>query len=122
MILVDTSVRIDHLRTGDETLRRLLERTRVLSRPFVIGEIALGASAKRDLVLSASRGLPRAVVAADEEVLACSERHALHGLGIGYVDAHLPSATLLTPGTFLWTRDKRLKTAADRLGVALNEA
>ena len=118
MILVDSSVWIDHLRSGDRALASLLEAGRALAHPFVIGELALGSLRQREAVLDALRGLPRAVVASDGEVLQFIDRQALYGLGIGYVDAHLLASTRLTPGALLWTRDKRLLSVADRLALA----
>ena len=117
MILVDTSVWVDHLRKGDGVLAGLLNDGRVLTHPFVIGEIALGNLQHREEILDALTNLPRATAATDSEVLRFIERNALSGRGIGYVDAHLLAAVKLNPGTSLWTRDKRLLTAADDLGV-----
>lgn len=116
MILVDTSVWVDHLRGGDAGLSALLEQGRVLTHPFVIGEIALGTLRQRDVVLDALGNLPRVQMATDREVLAFVAANEVHGLGIGYVDAHLLAAVRLTPGTTLWTRDKRLQGVAERLG------
>ena len=42
MILVDTSVWIDHLRAGEDRLVTLLDSTQVLCHPFVVGELACG--------------------------------------------------------------------------------
>jgi hypothetical protein len=83
MILVDTSVWVDHLRTGDEDLAALLIQSRVLMHPFVLGELACGNLRNRSEVLALLRGLPRATVATDDEVLFFIERHALMGRGIG---------------------------------------
>jgi predicted nucleic acid-binding protein len=118
MILVDTSVWIDHLRSGDALLAALLDRGQVLAHPFVIGELALGSLRQRDVVLEALQDLPQATVATDAEVRHFIAGHALFGLGIGYVDVHLMAAVQLTPGTSLWTRDKRLHAAAEKLGLA----
>ncbi|VVE12478.1 type II toxin-antitoxin system VapC family toxin [Pandoraea cepalis] len=118
MILVDTSVWIDHLRAGDATLVRLLETGRVLAHPYVIGELALGSLKNRDVVVSTLGDLPRVTVATDEEVLRFIGEQTLFGLGIGYVDAHLLAATRLTPGATIWTRDKRLAATAERLSLA----
>jgi predicted nucleic acid-binding protein len=118
VILVDTSVWVDHLRTGDRVLGQLLDSGGVLGHRFVTGELALGNLRERDLVLSALRELPQATVASDDEVLHFIDRQALFGLGIGYVDAHLLAAVLLTLGAKLWTRDRRLKAAATQLGLA----
>ena len=120
MILVDTSVWINHLRENDPALSVLLERRQVLAHPFVIGELALGSIKQRDVILGALRGLPSALVATNDEIQGYIDQHALFGLGIGYVDAHLLAATSLTPGTLLWTRDKRLRGAAARLSVDAN--
>lgn len=122
MILVDTSVWVDHLRGGDPALSDLLTRNQVLAHPFVIGELALGSLRQRDVVLGALRDLPQALVATDEEVHAFINRHSLFEIGIGYVDAHLLAGTLLTAGTRLWTRDKRLREVARRLSVAADQA
>jgi predicted nucleic acid-binding protein len=118
VILVDTSVWVDHLRAGDKTVASLLEAGRVLAHPFVIGELALGNLRQRHKVLPYLQDLPQAKVATDREVLHFIERHALAGLGIGYVDVHLLASTRLTAGSSLWTRDKRLSSVAARLGVA----
>lgn len=120
MILVDTSVWIDHFRHADPTLSQLLSQLQILSHPFVIGELALGSLRQRDMILEALRGLPSALVARDDEVHAFIDQHSLFGIGIGYIDAHLLAATLLTPGAQFWTRDKRLRNAALRLGVDAN--
>ena len=117
MILVDTSVWVDHLRRGHEALAGLLEAGNVLAHPFVIGELALGNIPRRDLVLRALHDLPQASVATDREVLHLVDQHLLFGLGIGYIDAHLLAAVLLTAGAGLWTRDRRLERAADHLGL-----
>jgi predicted nucleic acid-binding protein len=120
MILVDTSVWIDHLRENDPALSALLGRRQILTHPFVIGELALGSLKQRDVILGSLRGLPRALVGTDEEVHSYIDQHALYGLGIGYVDAHLLAATSLTLDAQLWTRDKRLRSAAARLGIDAN--
>lgn len=119
MILVDTSVWIDHLRVGDDALSRLLTGGRVLGHPFVTGEVALGNFGQRDVVVRALRQLPQAVVASDAEVLHLINRQALFGRGIGYVDAHLIAATRLTPDVALWTRDMRLHAVATQLALAM---
>ena len=118
MILVDTSVWVQHLRVGDTTIAALLDAGRVLVHPFVVGELALGNLRQRQSILAFLGDLPWADVATDEEVLHFIERHGLAGLGIGYVDAHLLASAQLTPGSSLWTRDKRLSAVAEHLGLA----
>jgi predicted nucleic acid-binding protein len=116
VILVDTSVWIDHLRQSDPHLVDLLNGSLVLVHPFVVGELALGNLRDRD-VLGILGTMPQAIVAAPDEVLQFIAVHRLAGLGIGYVDAHLLASVRLMPGTALWTRDKRLSAAAARDGV-----
>ncbi len=116
MILVDTSVWIDHFRSGDAALTEALNRGRVLTHPFIVGELALGNFRQRKTVVDALGNLPRAAVANDDEMLGFIERRALFGTGIGYVDAHLLASVALTPGLSLMTRDKRLSALAERLG------
>ncbi|APW38628.1 VapC toxin family PIN domain ribonuclease [Rhodoferax koreense] len=120
MILVDTSVWVDHLQRGNKTLTHCLNGGQVLTHPFVIGELALGSLQQRAQVLEALQNLSQAATATDKEVLGFISTHALHGIGIGYVDAHLLASTRLTPGATLWTLDKRLQAAALKLGLATN--
>lgn len=118
MILVDTSVWVDHLRTADRILAGLLDAGMVLAHPFVIGELALGNLRQREIVLDAMSGLPCASVATDAEVLHFIDCQALFGRGIGYVDVHLLAGVRLTAGAEFWTKDKRLHSIADELGLA----
>ncbi len=120
MIIVDTSVWIDHLRSGDTVLADLLGSGRVLAHSFITGEIALGSLRQRDTVLGSLSDLPQATLASDDEVLMLIEREKLYGIGIGYVDAHLLAAARLTAGTLIWTRDRRLRQASARLGLSAN--
>lgn len=122
MILVDTSVWVDHLRSGDATLAGLLGGSAVLAHPWVTGEIALGNFSRRDEVLGLLHGLPQATLARDAEILRLIEQEVLHGAGIGYVDSQLLAATRLTPDTTFWTRDKRLSAIAARLGMGFQPA
>jgi len=117
VILVDTSVWIDHLRKGDQTLATLLERCEVLMHPMVLGELACGVLRNRSEILHALANLPRSAAAADEEVLYFIEHRELFGRGIGYVDAHLLAAVSIASPARLWTRDRRLQSLADLLGV-----
>lgn len=119
MILVDTSVWIDHLRQGDQGLVEALETGQVLVHPFVVGELACGNLANRVEVLNLLQALPPAQVASHEEVLAFIERRRLMGRGIGYVDVHLLASVALDgAATLLWTRDRRLAAVAADLALA----
>jgi predicted nucleic acid-binding protein len=118
LILVDTSIWVDHLRKGDAHLAALLEGAVVLSHPFVIGELACGNLANRHEILRLLQNLPMAMLGEPDEVLGYIERRRLFAQGIGYVDAQLLAATALTQGALLWTRDKRLLAVAQRLACA----
>jgi len=122
VILVDTSVWIDHLRKNDAGMRRLLGMGQVLSHPLVIGELAMGSFKRRDLLLSELGDLPSAKIAQHDEVLHFVSKHTLFGSGIGYIDAHLLATVRLMPGTLLWTRDRRLLEVASRLSLAAAES
>ena len=135
MILVDTSVWIDHFRAADPQLAALLGQNQVLAHPCVIGEVALGSVKQRVQVLRHLNNLPAAIVATHNEVLAFNEhqdfvvrrhnevlvfieRHAIANTGVGYVDACLLASTALSPGAELWSRDKNLRASATRCGLA----
>ena len=118
MILLDTSVWIDHLRKRDADVETLLENRDILVHSFVIGEVALGPMKQYDLVIATLAELPQAKIAADTDVLFLIKQHQIIGTGIGYVDAHLLASAKLTPGTLLWTRDKRLKQVAEAMQIA----
>ena len=118
MILIDSSVWIDHLRSESPLLRTLLLDRRALAHPLVVGEIAMGSVRGRQDLLELLDDLPEAVEADHREVRLLVERERLFGLGVGYIDAHLLASARLTAGALLWSRDKRLHDAALRLGVA----
>ena len=117
MMLVDTSVWIDHLRHGDATLTAALEAGQVWMHSFVLGELACGNLWSRVEVLGLLQALPPMPVSTDKEVLFFIDQHELMGRGIGYIDVHLLASARLG-GAQLWTRDKRLHTVAAELGLA----
>ncbi|MBP2548740.1 putative nucleic acid-binding protein [Neorhizobium galegae] len=119
MILVDTSIWIDHFRSPDDELRRIIEEDELLCHPFVIGELALGSLRNRDTVLELLAQQRQAVVATHQEVMVMINRHSIFSMGIGYTDAHLLASTLLDRRSSLWTRDRRLAAAAEKAGVRL---
>ena len=118
MILVDTSVWIDHFQRKSATLTELLDTFKVLSHPSVIGELACGNLPERPLSLRRLNSLKQAPAARSEEVLRLVEERKLFGLGIGWIDAHLIASALLA-GCDLWTLDRPLQKAAARAGVTL---
>ena len=117
MILVDTSVWIDHFRAAEPQLVALLTSNDVLCHPLVIGEIALGGVANRAQVLRLLANLPAASAAAHDEAMAFIDTHKLANSGLGLIDTHLLAAAALTPGALLWSRDKALRAAAARLNL-----
>ncbi len=116
MILVDTSVWIDHLNKSDAHMAELLNRGAVLMHSYVLGEIALGKLRKRNLLLKSLMRLETATVAIESDVISAISDLSLDGTGIGYVDVHLLLSARLDNVKF-WTRDKRLVVQSARLGV-----
>ncbi len=115
MILVDTSVWVDHLRSSETLLANLLERDFVVIHELVIGELACGNLNNRNEILSLLSSLPRCSPASHEEVLFFIESKGLMGRGVGYIDNALLTAAVMNDLT-IWTRDKRLLTLATELG------
>lgn len=120
MILLDTSVWVDHLRFGDALVVQVLESGHGAAHAFVIGELACGNLKSRASVIGLLQALPQLPTATDDEVLYFIDKHKLMGRGIGYVDAHLLAASTIS-GSLLWTRDKQLKGIATERGVAYPE-
>ena len=118
MVLVDTSVWIDYLRGGDSTLVDLLNRSLVCIHPMIIGELACGNLQNRVELISLLQNLPHVTTASHDEALLLLDNQKLMGKGIGYIDLHLLTSTLLSNNTRLWTRDKSLSGMAIDLGVA----
>ncbi len=118
MILVDTSVWVDHLRRGNRELKALLLESKVLGHPFVAGELACGSLKNRQELLTLMNSLPQAEVTESHEVLRMIEDAKLPGRGIGWVDAHLLASTLLSR-SLLWTLDRQLAAMAKALRVSV---
>lgn len=120
MILVDTSIWIDYFRHGDVELRRIIEDDLLLCHPAIIGELALGSLRDRHSVLGFLAAQRGATIATHDEVMTMIDRHSIFRMGIGYTDAHLLASILLHPRSALWTRGKRLATAARKAGASLH--
>lgn len=116
MILVDTSVWVDHLRYNNARLKRLLLDQQVLCHRFIVGELACGSLQRRSGILADLKALPEAHLVEHDEVLSFLDVNRLFGLGIGWVDAHLLASTLLS-GCVIWTLDKALRRAATVLNI-----
>ena len=117
MILVDTSVWIDHFRRGSQPLRELLGEMRVAVHPYVMGELACGRLEKRREILALLGALPETSVVSQTEFLHFVERHFLPGSGIGFIDAHLLASAELMK-IQLWSFDKSLHRAAVKLQLS----
>jgi predicted nucleic acid-binding protein len=118
VILADTSVWVEHLRRGHGRLAAGLHDGEIVTHPMVIGELACGVIRNRREILALLGQLPSVAVASDGEALTLIERHRLTGRGIGWVDAHLLTSVLITGSVRLWTLDRRLLAASERVGVA----
>ena len=117
MILADTSVWIDHLRSGNKELRRHLEQGQIVIHPFIVAELALGSLKGRTKTLALLDLLPQVRVARLSELRFMIEARRLYNLGIGLTDAHLIASVLIDSPTLLWTIDKRLRQVAQILGI-----
>jgi predicted nucleic acid-binding protein len=117
LILADTSIWIDHLRWRNNQLHRHLNQGQIVIHPFIIAELALGSLKGRTHTLALLDLLPQVRVAQLSEVRLAIEARRLYSLGIGLTDAHLIASVFINPPTLLWTRDKRLRNAAEALGL-----
>jgi predicted nucleic acid-binding protein len=116
MILVDTSVWVDHLRAGNRRLSELLIAGEVVCHPMVVGELACGILHLRKEIIALLHALPALGRVSDDEILFFIEKHQLYGIGLGLIDMHLLAACSIV-NAHLWTMDKRLHKAANKLGV-----
>jgi predicted nucleic acid-binding protein len=117
LILADTSIWIDHLRSGNNKLGQQLNHGLIVIHPFIIAELALGSLKDRTHTLALLDLLPQVRVALLSEVRLAIETRRLYSLGLGLTDAHLIASVFISPPTLLWTRDKRLGKAAEALGI-----
>ncbi len=111
MVLVDTSIWVSHLRSGNSKLEQLLNDGDVVCHPFIIGELACGNIKNRRAILSLLSSLPMVEMIDNEEVLLFIEKKKLMGKGLGLIDVHLLAATLLSEVS-LWTLDTKLQQEA----------
>jgi predicted nucleic acid-binding protein len=116
MILVDTSVWVDHLRNGNARLIELLNEEQVLIHPFIIGELSLGSIKNKSEIMNLLSELPQVPVAEHDEVMAAVTAHQLSGKGVGWVDAHLVASALLAHAKLL-TFDKALSQVSKTIGL-----
>jgi len=117
VILADTSIWIDHLRSENKEMRTLLNQGQIAIHPFIVAELALGSLRERTKTLALLDLLPQVRVAQLKEVRLTIETRRLYGLGIGLTDAHLIASVFINPPMLLWTKDKRLRRVAEGLGI-----
>jgi hypothetical protein len=120
LILADTSVWIDHFRSGSKDLQKALNQGQIVIHPWIIAELALGSLRERAKMLAMLDLLPQVRVAQESELRFMIEARRLYNLGLGLTDVHLIASVFLVPPTLLWTRDKRLRSAAEALGIHAN--
>ena len=118
MILADTSIWVDHLRTAKPQMTLLLADAAIIQHAFVVGELAVGTLPDRMRNLARLRAIEQIGLASDDEFYGFLQGEKLAGTGLGFVDIHLLASVAANPDTLLWTRDKRLLTQAQRLGLA----
>jgi predicted nucleic acid-binding protein len=117
LILADTSIWIDHLRSGNKVMRKHLNEGQIVIHPSIVAELALGSLRERTQTLALLDLLPQVRVAQLSEVRRMIEARRSYSFGIGLTDAHLIASVFINPSTLLWTRDKRLRKAAESLGI-----
>ena len=117
MILADTSIWIDHFRSGNKEMRKYLHEGQIVIHPSIVAELALGSLRERAKTLALLDLLPPVRAAQLSEVRRMIEARRLYSLGIGLTDAHLIASVFINSSTLLWTRDKRLRKAAEDLGI-----
>jgi predicted nucleic acid-binding protein len=121
LILADTSIWIDHFRSGNRSknneMRKHLNEGQIVIHPSIVAELALGSLEQRSKTLALLDLLPQVRVAQLSEVRRMIEARRLYSLGIGLIDAQLIASVFINPSTLLWTRDKRLRKAAEDLGI-----
>ena len=116
MVLVDTSIWIDHFRNSNEELKKLLIAGQVCIHPFVIGELSCGNILNRKEILTLLRALPRIDMVLDEEVFILIEDKKLYGKGLGFIDIHLLASTIIHH-VRIWTGDKHLHRLSEEFGI-----
>ena len=120
MILADTSIWVDYLRSRNPEMEERLSRGQIVMHPFIVAEMALGSLHNRRKRLDEMESLLEVKVAQLHEVRHMIESHTLYSKGIGLTDAHLIASCLMTPGTQLWTRDGNMANIANALGILVN--
>lgn len=121
MVLIDTSVWIGYFRgklAGSFLLRDMLRERRILSHPWVLGELMMGyMGPHRKKVLADLQWLPQLVVYDVSSLYDFVEREKFYGLGLSLVDVQLLYSARLHPCK-IWTLDKTFRRIAKRYDMA----
>lgn len=117
MILADTSVWIDHFRSGNKNLQKALNEGQIVIHPWIVAELALGSLRDRTNTLGMLDNLPHVRNAQVRELRLMIEARHLYSIGIGLMDVQLIASVFLSPPTLLWTKDRRLRQVAEGLGI-----
>lgn len=112
MVLVDTSVWIDHLRNSNSALIELLKDGKICCHPFIKGELACGNIKNRENFFELLDNLYFLNLVTEKEALFFLNKNQLHGKGLGWIDIHLLASSLMN-NVKLFTLDKRLKQTAN---------
>ena len=96
---------------------RRLGQGDIVIHPLIVAELALGSLKERSKTLALLDFLPQVRVAQLSEVRLMIEARRLYNLGIGLTDAHLIASVFINSSVLLWTRDRRLRKAAEGLGI-----
>jgi len=120
LILADTSVWIDHFRSGNKELQTTLNQGRIVIHPYIVAELALVSLKDRIKTLAMFDLLPQVRVAQTAELRLMIEARHLYSLGIGLTDAQLLASVFISPPALLWTKDRRFRKVAEALGVHAN--
>ena len=118
MILADSSVWANHIRSPDVLMEHFLATDQIVMHPFILGELAMGHLPDRPRFLKRLSDLPTVIKAKDDEVMRLIEDGRHFGTGVGWVDVHLMASVLLDERFTLWTRDRRLNGVAAHYGRA----
>jgi len=116
MILIDSSVWIDHFRTENSLLSGLLMQGAIVMHEFILGELAIGNFKNRKEILTLLDSIPKLSKLTHDEFLYFLEQNSFYSKGVGFVDIHLLGSTKLA-GVKIWTLDKRLLKLATSLNL-----
>lgn len=114
LTLVDTSVWIAHFKKKDLKLTALLENAKVVTHPYILGELYLGKPNNKNEVIQYIELLPRLDVLDISEMKIFIEEFSLNHKGLGLVDVGLLAAAF-KEGVSIYSLDKKLQSLSEKL-------